>query len=184
MFKLVKKDNFVKSLGLLALIAGAAFFAFENRQVFADKLTQRETTQTGLTKQEAPLTTPNGTDPIIQPSESNKQQTQVVQGARKTQVIFQESPTQIVQQPQNQRTRIERRITRAETKPLVLRPEFLKRSDILNPKAFNKRKFGIDTKLARSALKKSPSGRTRAEKLQLANLRAMQTFDSSKITNF
>lgn len=186
MYKLVKKDNFVKSIALLALIAGIAFFAFENRQVFADTLTRRPTTQTGLTPQ-TPAPTTTTTDeptPLIQPSQQNRQQGQIIQGARRTPVIIQQSPTQIVQQPQERVQRIERVITQAETQPLVRRPEFLARSDILNPKAFNIRKFGIDPELARRALKTPEPQQTRAQKLQLANLRAMETFRSSDITNF
>ena len=177
--QLVKKDNFIKSIAFLTLIVGIGFFAFENRKVFAEKLTNRATTQTELTP-DAPKTT----EPLIEPSQQNKQQTQIIQGERQSQVIVVQTPTQIVQAPQSQVSRITERITSAETKPLVLKPEFLAPSEILNPKAFNKRKFGIDTDLARSALSKTEPERTIAEKKQLENLKAMGTFDSSKITNF
>jgi len=180
--KLVKKINFVKSLGFLALIVGIGFFAFENRKVFADKLTTRGTTQTGLTPNETPLKKIGDLGPVTQPSEQNKQQTQIIQGERKSQVIVQQTPTQIIQAPQTQTQRIT--TAPSETRTLVRRPEFLTKTQILNPKAFNKRKFGIDASLTRQALKKPASSRTITERKQLEANRARQVFDSSKISNF
>jgi len=181
-FKLVKKDNFVKSLALLGLVVGVAFFAFENRGVISQRIGQRATTATGLTP--VTKTTDSFGTAIPQPSQANRQAEPITLGLKEPVAIIQQTPTRTVQQPSATPSRIQKRITAAETTPQVLRPEFLTRTEIINPKAFNKRKFGIDPKLARTALKKPEGQRTRAEKLQLANLRAMETFDSSKITNF
>jgi len=182
---LVKKNNFIKSIAFLALVVGIGFFAFENRDALGKLTTRRATTRSELTQTTpATLTPKESLTPLPQPSEANRQAEPISFGIKTQPAIIQETPTQTVRQPSRTRSRIQTRITRAETQPLVRRPEFLKRTAILNPKAFNKRKFGIDTKLARSALKKRPSRRTRAEKLQFENLRAMKTFDSSKLTNF
>lgn len=196
---MARKDNFVKSLGLLAVIVGIAFFAFENRKVFGEALTNRGTTATGL-KPEAPLEelkTPQ--EPAIAPNEQNNREGQIIQGVKPITPIVTDVPTPIVKptgrrKPTPVRTptptavtnRIQGLVDRANKQTLTLTDEFLTEEDIKNPKAFNKRKFGIDTDVLQRVVDKTIAGEelTLVEKKAKEAERATQEFDSKGITNF
>jgi hypothetical protein len=190
---LAKKDNLIKSLVLLGAIVGIGFALFENREALGQKLTFRPKTQDEL-KPESPQTTPNGTKPIISAGDLNKSPQQL-----KTQVIVQAPSlstvsTRIVETaPQPTRRETPRRTISQKQQesfdeinrtPQVRKPSFLAPQDILNPKAFNKRKFGIDTDVTKRALQKSASDRSIEERKNIAQERARQTFDSRSISNF
>lgn len=180
---MARKRNFIQSLVILGAIAGIGFTLFENREALAQTIKSRKTTQDDLTPKSPEIdTATQSTDTVLPPSELNKTPSlaspqvtvSLKQQAFAPQQIFDSAPTPIITTP---------KITQ-RSRPRVLRPQFLAPRDVLNPKEFNKRKFGIDPDLTRQALKKPKSRRTIQERKQLEANRARQVFDSSSITNF
>lgn len=179
---MVKTNKLIKSLVILGAIVGIGFTLFENREALAQRIIPRRTTADGLTPQVPTTPQVDIQAPLEQPSLANRQQIQIVAPVR----TFVTAPAPIVQAQPSQRLplRTERFIQQEISRPSVLRPEFLARQDILNPKAFNQRKFGTNVDLLRSGLSKPEPQRSRAEKLQIEADKARQVFDARSITNF
>jgi len=188
---LVKKTNFIQSLFLLAAIVGVGFAVFTNREALAQTFTSRPTTQSELTPQQPTTSDRIESAPILTKSTSfRKSQIIVPTGGLVQQSTFAPEPAP---QPTPLRRPTPRQIISPEQResfdeinrtPQVLKPSFLSKQEIFNPKAFNKRKFGIDTDLTARALQKSASDRSLEERKNLAQERARGTFDSRRITNF
>ena len=66
----------------------------------------------------------------------------------------------------------------------VLKPEFISKTDLANPEAFNLRKFGIEEQALQTAISKPTGKLTTKEKLLIEAEKARLIFDSRSITNF
>lgn len=177
---MAKKQNFIQSLLLLGAIAGIGFTIFENREALGQKLGQRKTTVDGLT----PNTSTQTTKPIqTQQTPSQQATPDIIPVSQQVSVSarpIEQAPRPV--RPISKSTK--KRFQQIDTTPQVRKPEFLSSTSILNPKAFNKKKFGIDTSLLTSALEKSASDRSIDERKQIEQERARNVFDSRSISNF
>jgi len=186
---MVKKTNFIQSLLILGAIAGIGFALFENREALAQTIRRTPSSTEQLTpKKPTVLGTPDFVPPVIAPPQQQVSKFRVIDPITTTPSprAPEPAPQPFPRTPLPSRTpqRILDRLALIDKTPRVLKPEFLAPTDIINPKEFNKRKFGIDNTLLVSALDKSASDRSLEERKQIEQERARNVFDSGSISNF